>query len=31
MALDRELRLRGQVSKDDWVGQAKRIVEATAV
>ena len=30
-ALDRKLRLKGQIAKDDWVGQAKKIVAATAV
>jgi small subunit ribosomal protein S2 len=26
--LDKQLRLRGQVAKDDWVGQAKKLVDA---
>ena len=30
-ALDRLLRLKGQVAKEDWVGQAKKIVEAATV
>ena len=30
-ALDRMMRLRGQVSKENWVAQAKKIVEAAAV
>jgi small subunit ribosomal protein S2 len=29
-ALDRLLKLKGQVAKDDWVGQAKKIVDSTA-
>ena len=29
-ALDRQLKLRGQVAREDWVGQAKKLVEATA-
>ena len=29
--LDRKLRLKGQIAKDDWVAQAKKLVEATAV
>lgn len=29
-ALDRLLRLKGQVTKEDWVGQAKKLVDATA-
>jgi small subunit ribosomal protein S2 len=28
--LDKQLRLRGQVEKEDWIGQAKKLVEATA-
>ncbi len=30
-SLDRQLRLKGQVEKDDWVGQAKKLVEVAAV
>ena len=30
-ALDRQLRLKGQTQKDDWVGQAKKLVEVAAV
>ena len=30
-ALDRKLRLKGQVAKDDWVAQAKKFVAAAAV
>jgi small subunit ribosomal protein S2 len=30
-ALDRLLRLKGQVTAEDWVGQAKKLVEAAAV
>jgi small subunit ribosomal protein S2 len=30
-ALDRMLRLKGQTAKDDWVGQAKKLVEAASV
>ncbi|MBA4172210.1 MAG: 30S ribosomal protein S2 [Hyphomicrobium sp.] len=30
-ALDRMLRLRGQIAKEDWVAQAKKLVEAAAV
>jgi small subunit ribosomal protein S2 len=30
-ALDAQLRLKGQAARDDWVGQAKKLVEATAV
>ena len=30
-ALDRLLKLKGQVAREDWVGQAKKIVEAAAV
>ncbi|MEW5965009.1 MAG: 30S ribosomal protein S2 [Pseudomonadota bacterium] len=30
-ALDAQLRLKGQATRDDWVGQAKKLVEATAV
>jgi len=30
-ALDRQLRLKGQIAKEDWVGQAKKLVEAAAV
>jgi small subunit ribosomal protein S2 len=29
-ALDRELRLRGRITRDDWVGQAKKLVDATS-
>ncbi|MEQ1710423.1 MAG: 30S ribosomal protein S2 [Hyphomicrobium sp.] len=29
-ALDRLLRLKGQIAKEDWAGQAKKIVESTA-
>jgi small subunit ribosomal protein S2 len=29
-ALDRQLRLKGQVQKEDWVGQAKKLVEDVA-
>ncbi len=29
-ALDRKLRLKGQVTTDDWVGQAKKLVDASA-
>ncbi len=29
-ALDRLLKLRGQVAKEDWAGQAKKITDATA-
>ncbi len=29
-ALDRQLRLKGQIVKDDWTGQAKKLVEASA-
>jgi small subunit ribosomal protein S2 len=29
--LDRQLRLKGQITKDDWVGQAKKLAEAVAV
>jgi len=28
-ALDRKLRLKGQIEKEEWVGQAKKLVEAT--
>ena len=28
--LDTQLKLQGQIQKDDWVGQAKKLVEATA-
>ncbi len=28
-ALDRLLKLKGQVEKEDWAGQAKKLVEAT--
>jgi small subunit ribosomal protein S2 len=28
--LDKQLRLKGQIQKDDWVGQAKKLVEAAA-
>ena len=30
-ALDRQLKLKGQIAKEDWVGQAKKFVEAAAV
>ena len=30
-ALDRQLRLKGQIQTDDWVGQAKKLAEAKAV
>jgi small subunit ribosomal protein S2 len=30
-ALDRKLRLKGQIAKDDWVAQAKKFVAAAAV
>ena len=30
-ALDRQLKLKGQIAKEDWVGQAKKLVEAAAV
>jgi small subunit ribosomal protein S2 len=29
-ALDRKLRLKGQIEKEEWVAQAKKLVEATA-
>lgn len=29
-ALDRQLKLKGQIEKDDWTGQAKKLVETTA-
>jgi small subunit ribosomal protein S2 len=29
--LDKQLRLRGQIEKEDWVGQAKKLVEVIAV
>jgi small subunit ribosomal protein S2 len=29
-ALDKQLKLKGQVTNEDWVGQAKKLVEATA-
>lgn len=29
-ALDRKLKLNGQIEKEDWVAQAKKLVEATA-
>ena len=28
-SIDRKLRLKGQIAKDDWVGQAKKFVDAT--
>jgi small subunit ribosomal protein S2 len=28
--LDRQLRLKGQITRDDWVGQARKLVEAAA-
>lgn len=30
-SLDRQLRLKGQIEKEDWVGQAKKLVEVAAV
>lgn len=30
-ALDRQLRLRGQIEQNNWIPQAKKLVEATAV
>ena len=30
-ALDRQLKLKGQVAKEDWVAQAKKLVEAATV
>lgn len=30
-SLDRKLKLRGQIAKEDWVGQAKKFVAASAV
>ena len=30
VALDRRLRLKGQIAKEEWIGQAKKLVEATA-
>ena len=30
-SLDRQLKLRGQIAKEDWVGQAKKLVEAATV
>jgi small subunit ribosomal protein S2 len=29
-ALDRQLKLKGQIEKEEWIGQAKKLVEATA-
>ena len=29
-ALDRQLRLKGQIAKEDWVGKAKKLVEAAS-
>ena len=29
-ALDRKLRLKGQIEKEEWSAQAKKLVEATA-
>nr|PZN83545.1 MAG: 30S ribosomal protein S2 [Pseudomonadota bacterium] len=29
-ALDRQLKLNGQIEKEDWIGQAKKLVEAAA-
>ena len=29
-ALDRRLRLNGQITQENWVGQAKKLVEASA-
>jgi small subunit ribosomal protein S2 len=31
LALDRQLRLKGQIQQDDWVGQARKLQEAKAV
>lgn len=31
LALDKQLRLKGQVTRDDWVGQAKKLVDAASV
>ncbi|MCL4765997.1 MAG: 30S ribosomal protein S2 [Hyphomicrobiaceae bacterium] len=30
-ALDKQLRLKGQIGKEDWVGQAKKLAEVAAV
>jgi small subunit ribosomal protein S2 len=30
-AIERQLRIKGQITKDDWVGQAKKLVDATVV
>lgn len=30
-ALDRQLKLKGQIQKDDWVGQARKLMEAKAI
>ena len=30
-ALDRLLRLKGQIEKEGWIAQAKKLVEASAV
>jgi len=30
-ALDRQLRLKGQIAQNDWIAQAKKLVEATVV
>lgn len=30
-ALDRQLRLKGQIGREDWAGQAKKLVEQSAV
>jgi predicted flap endonuclease-1-like 5' DNA nuclease len=29
-ALDRQLRLKGQIEKEGWIAQAKKLVEVTA-
>jgi len=29
-ALDRQLKLKGQIAQEEWIGQAKKLVEATA-
>ena len=30
-SLDRQLKLKGQIAKEDWVAQAKKLVEAATV
>lgn len=30
-SLDKQLRLKGQIARDDWVGQAKKLVESSSV